>query len=411
MHPKELNINDFSYQLPENKVALHPLQKRDFSKLLIYEKAIIREDVFYNISSYLPINSLLLFNNTKVIKARLRFQNSSGVSIEIFCLEPYDAQDGYSNCMTRKERIIWKSMIGGAAKLKEEVLEKIIFIDDNEIILRARVIEKLPESFLVEFSWQPSEYCFADLIQEAGDIPLPPYIKRETEESDLERYQTIYAKDEGSVAAPTAGLHFTPEIFESLKAKQIDQDFVTLHVGAGTFKPVKAGNIAGHTMHAEWISVTIETLENLYSNLQKPCIAVGTTSARTIESLYWMGVKVLLNPELTILDLGQWETYEEPLHNHSYPAVNALQALLDWLKKNGMTKLFALTKILIAPGYRFKIINGIITNFHQPGSTLLLLVAAAIGEEWKNIYTYALRNDFRFLSYGDGSLIFIDDSK
>ena len=274
--------------------------------------------------------------------------------------------------------------------------------------LSAKLIEKLSDSFVVEFSWTPVDLSFAEVLEKAGDIPLPPYIKRKTEEADAERYQTIYARDEGSVAAPTAGLHFTETIFNRLKEKNIKPDFVTLHVGAGTFKPVKAATMLEHEMHAEWIDVSIEMIENLITKLNNPIVAVGTTSLRTLESLYWMGVKANIEPAIKQLHISQWEVYETQLVNCNVTAEEALSSLLSWLKENNQHRLFTQSQILIAPGYTFKIANAIITNFHQPQSTLLLLVAAAIGDEWRKIYDYAMQNDFRFLSYGDGSLLFIN---
>ena len=274
--------------------------------------------------------------------------------------------------------------------------------------LRAKLIEKLSDAYVVEFSWSPADLSFAEVLEHAGDIPLPPYIKRKTEAEDTERYQTIYAADEGSVAAPTAGLHFTEEIFNSLAKKNIQTAFVTLHVGAGTFKPVKAAIMQDHEMHAEWIDVSVAMIEDLIGQLNKTIVAVGTTSLRTLESLYWMGVKTYLQPDIKQLQLNQWEVYEEPLVNCNIPVTAALSSLLNWLKENDRQRLFTQSQILIAPGYTFKIANAIITNFHQPQSTLLLLVAAATGENWRKIYGYALKNDFRFLSYGDGSLLFIN---
>ncbi len=281
--------------------------------------------------------------------------------------------------------------------------------------LRAKLIEKLPDAYIVEFKWSPADLSFAEVLERAGDIPLPPYIKRKTEGTDTERYQTIYAKDEGSVAAPTAGLHFTPEIFTKLAAKNIQTDFVTLHVGAGTFKPVKAATMQDHEMHAEWIDVSATIIGNLVEQIDKTVVAVGTTSLRTLESLYWMGVKANLDPTIDQLNINQWEVYEAPLVDTTLSAKESLSSLLKWMKKNNRDRLFTQSQILIAPGYHFKIAKAIVTNFHQPQSTLLLLVAAATGNDlptgqasWKTIYKYALENDFRFLSYGDGSLLFIN---
>lgn len=401
--PGHISITDYTYDLPDDRIALYPLPERDASKLLVFKDGNIQQDIYKNIHAYLPAGSLLIFNDTKVIKARVRFQKSSGGVIEIFCLEPYEDINEYSSIMNKKGSVKWKCMIGGASKWKEGGLELKI----KNVELRIALKEKLPDAYVVEFNWLPPELSFAEILELAGDIPLPPYIKRKTETADTERYQTIYARDEGSVAAPTAGLHFTKDIFKRLEEKNIRSAFVTLHVGAGTFKPVKASTMHGHEMHAEWIDVGVEMIENLLLQPGKTIVAVGTTSLRTLESLYWMGVKTVLQPQIKELQLGQWEVYEDPLVNCNIPAKEALSSLLSWLKKNNAESLFTRSQILIAPSYSFKMVQAIITNFHQPQSTLLLLVAAATGDSWRKIYDYALQNDFRFLSYGDGSLLFI----
>lgn len=413
-HPKHLSIQDYTYHLPVEKIALHPLNERDSSKLLVYHDGKIEQDVYKNIANYLPVSSFLIFNNTKVIKARLRFKKSSGAVIEIFCLEPNEKINDYSVVMNKKASVRWKCMIGGLSKWKEELLEIVGTVGNEQLQIKAKLIEKLTDAYVVEFNWLPAEKSFAELLELFGDIPLPPYIKRKTEQQDAERYQTIYAKDEGSVAAPTAGLHFTEEVFKRLAQKNIETGFVTLHVGAGTFKPVKAATMQHHEMHAEWIDVSITFIEKLITQLDKNVVAVGTTSLRSIESLYWMGVKAYLQPSLQQLTLSQWEVYEAPLASSNITAKDALMALLNWLKNNNHQRLFTLSQILIAPGYVFKIAKAIVTNFHQPQSTLLLLVAAVTGNaiinkqaNWRNIYDYALQNDFRFLSYGDGSLLFM----
>ncbi len=411
--PRHLSIQDFTYTLPEGSIAKYPLAERDTSKLLIYKEGQLSEDIYQNIADHLPENSLLVFNNTKVVEARLLFQKSSGGVIEIFCLEPHEQYPDITTAMLQKEKVWWQCLVGGASKWKPgQVLEKKLNSPSAEIILQAKYIEKRGGSFIIELSWSPVELSFAELLHHAGAIPLPPYIKRPAEESDKERYQTVYAEYDGSVAAPTAGLHFTKNVFEKLSAKNIQTDFVTLHVGAGTFKPVKSETMQEHDMHAEWIDVSKAVIENIIINLDNNIIAVGTTSLRTIESLYWLGVK---NRESSIvnrqsLQLSQWEAYE--LAKRHVPVYDALQALLNWMKENKMERLVAKTQILIAPGYEFKIVKGLITNFHQPQSTLLLLVAALIGEElpagqagWKKIYDHALQNNFRFLSYGDGCLL------
>lgn len=411
MHPKDLLIKDYTYNLPEEKVARYPLAKRDASRLLIYEEGTIAEDKYINIAAHIPANSLLIFNNTKVVEARLLFQKPTGGFIEIFCLEPHEQYTDIATAMIQRKRVLWQCLIGGASKWKHgQVLEKKLNIGDKEIILHAVYLEKKLDYFIIELSWSPGDMSFAEVLHFAGAIPLPPYIKREAEETDAERYQTIYAQYHGSVAAPTAGLHFTEHIFEKLNEKKIKKDFVTLHVGAGTFKPVKSETMDKHEMHAEFIDVSKETIENIIQNLNNDIVAVGTTSLRTVESLYWMGLKTKLNPFLNLssLKLSQWECYD--LAEFNISVEDALQSLLEWMNKNKLGRLITTTQILIAPGYHLKIVKGLITNFHQPQSTLLLLVAAFIGEEWSKVYDYALKNDFRFLSYGDGSLLWRQDS-
>ena len=402
MHPKHLSIKDFSYYLPENKIAFHPLGERDSSKLLAYKNGSVTESTYKNIADFIPPDSLLVFNNTKVVEARLLFEKPSGGVIEIFCLEPHEQYAHITTAMLQQRKVLWKCLIGGASKWKHgQVLEEKI----RELILHCKFVEKRTDDFIVELTWN-SDLSFAEVLHQAGTIPLPPYIKRRAESEDAERYQTVYAKLDGSVAAPTAGLHFTPSIFEKLKEKNIQSEFITLHVGAGTFKPVKANKMEGHEMHAEFFEVSKETIEHLINNLDKTIIAVGTTSLRTIESLYWLGVKqsIVDNRELVVIEVNQWEAYEFDLASMS--PKDALSALLEWMKENNLDKLIAKTQIIIAPGYKPKIVKGLVTNFHQPQSTLLLLVAALIGEDWRKVYDYALENNFRFLSYGDGSLLF-----
>ncbi len=408
MHPKYLSIEDYNYVLPDEKIASYPLEKRDESKLLIFQNNEISENRYKNISEYLPEKSLLVFNDTKVIKARILFQKLSGGVIEIFCLEPYEDVKDYAVIFQKKEKIKWKCMIGGASKWKEKFLVKTVVIDGEEIQLKASVVEKLKDAYVVELAWSPGQHPFAEIMESAGDTPLPPYIKRKAEEADTGRYQTIYSKYEGSVAAPTAGLHFTPHIFYSLKEKNINTAFTTLHVGAGTFRPVKSATMEDHEMHAEWMEVSTDFVELILKHLKNEIICVGTTSARTIESLYWMGLKAMLNPDQKIEELGikQWEAYGEEILNIDCSPEKALTSLLKFLQKKKIKKLLTQTQIIIAPGYPFKIIKGLITNFHQPKSTLLLLVAAMAGKDWRKIYEFALENEFRFLSYGDGCLIF-----
>lgn len=404
--PRYISINDYFYSLPEDKIAKYPLPERDASKLLIYKEGNITKDIYRNIATHIPENSLLIFNNTKVVEARLLFQKPTGGVIEIFCLEPHSQYADITTAMLQKGKVWWHCLVGGVAKWKKgQTLEKKIHYADKEIILTASFIEKKNDSFIIEISWLPAAMSFAEVLNHAGAVPLPPYIKRAPEESDKERYQTVYADKHGSVAAPTAGLHFTNLVFGNLKEKNIKADFVTLHVGAGTFKPVKSETMQEHEMHAEFIDVSRRIIETIIGNLDDDIIAVGTTSLRTIESLYWLGVKLLATSNDTDgpQGLSQWEAYEMTGRIHS--AKDALQALINWMDRNQLERLITKTQILIAPGYNFKIVKGLITNFHQPQSTLLLLVAALVGEDWRKVYDYALQHDFRFLSYGDGSLL------
>jgi S-adenosylmethionine:tRNA ribosyltransferase-isomerase len=410
--PRKISINDYTYSLPEERIAKYPLAERDASKLLIYKEGEITKDIYKNIYQHIPENSLLVFNNTKVVAARLLFQKLTGGVIEIFCLEPHEQYADITTAMLQKGKVMWLCLVGGISKWKNgKVLEKKISLNNKEIILQATYLEKRAETFVIQLSWTAAELSFAEVLQYAGATPLPPYIKRAPEESDLERYQTIYAKLDGSVAAPTAGLHFTDSVFQQLKIKNIQTDFVTLHVGAGTFKPVKAASMQEHDMHSELIDVSKAFIENIIQNLDNNIVAVGTTSLRTIESLYWLGRRSELrsgNWNGVPFSVSQWEPYEQ--YEETIAVKDALQALLDWINKNKLERLVTKTQILIAPGYQFKIVKGLITNFHQPQSTLLLLVAALIGNDWRKVYDYALQNDFRFLSYGDGSLLWCNNS-
>jgi len=407
--PQQISISDYTYELPDERIALRPLDKRDESKLLIYKNGEIIEDKFSSIVNHLPENLLLVFNNSKVINARLRFEKSTGSKIEIFCLEPTGDINEYSTVMNQQGVSKWKCFIGGVAKWKEEFLIKEIKDGNISITLKAKIISTLTDAYEVEFSWEPASMSLAEILDLAGDVPLPPYIKRLTENEDTSRYQTIYAESEGSVAAPTAGLHFTENIFSAFENKNIQKANVTLHVGAGTFKPVKAAVMKDHEMHTEWIDVDGTTIEKmiLHSDL---VFAVGTTSLRTIETLYWLGVKSMLHPELEKLELYQWDVYDEKMQQQQITIEDSLQALLNWMSKKNVNRIFTQTQLLITPGYTFKIGKGLITNFHQPQSTLLLLVAAAIGDNWKKCYQYAMENDFRFLSYGDTNLLFMAES-
>ena len=403
-HPREIQIKNYSYQLPEDRIALFPLEERDQSKLLIYNNGAIDVSVYRKLPDLLRPETLLLFNNTKVVEARLFFQKDTGGTIEIFCLEPAGQLD-VTQGMRAAGKVFWNCLVGGVSKWKQQVLEKVMEVDGESIRLYARLVERLGDSFVVEFSWFPSHLQFGVVLHKAGVIPLPPYLHRKAEEGDYERYQTVYASKEGSVAAPTAGLHFTNPLLEQLAAKGIQSSYVTLHVGAGTFLPVKAETIGQHTMHREWIQVARETLEQIINLHPYDVIPVGTTSLRTLESLYWMGVKAFFNPGCTLeqLEVQQWDAYT--LAEHKVPVEQSLQALLAWINDRQMNEVVCQTQLMIAPGYQFRIADALITNFHQPDSTLLLLVAALIGEDWRKVYQYALDHDFRFLSYGDGSLL------
>ncbi len=405
MHPKRLFIKDFYYTLPEERIAKYPLEERDQSKLLIYKNGEIQEDIFLHLVDHIPSSSLLIFNNTKVIGARLLFETSTGEPIELFCLEPADSFKELTTAMLQKGKAVWKCFIGNIKKWKEELLIKLIEKDFKEIKLEARKLNKEKDYYLIEFLWNDDTLSFSEILDFCGSVPLPPYLNRAAEKTDTERYQTIYAKYNGSVAAPTAGLHFTKNLFVKLDQKNIQQDFVALHVGAGTFKPVKAETIQEHEMHAESIEVKKELFENILRHLNENIIAVGTTSLRTIESLYWLGIKTIKKPDIPLKDLqlGQWEVYD--LYEENITVEEALYALLRWMNENETEIFITRTQIIIAPGYNLKIANALITNFHQPQSTLLLLVAALVFDDWKKIYDYALANNFRFLSYGDGSLI------
>lgn len=399
-HPKEINITDFDYDLPEERIALHPLEVRDTSKLLVFDNQKIVDGKYRNIAQHIPTDSLVFFNNTKVIKARLFFKKPTGSVIEIFLLEPYQSE--YTTALSSNYQCQWKCLVGGASKWKEPN----IFLQLPNTNISASRIEKLDDAYAISFTWDSGE-SFADILEAAGNIPLPPYLNRLSEKEDEERYQTVYAQHNGSVAAPTAGLHFTDRIFEDLQSRDCSLQYLTLHVGAGTFKPVKTDKLQEHVMHAEWIDVKIETIRNLAANVDQAIVAVGTTSVRTLESLYWLGVKAHLKPEAKTLSIAQWDVYDSALSNITISATAALAVLISWLEKNNLNSLITATQIIIAPSYKYKIVNKIVTNFHQPKSTLLLLVAAAVGDWWKDIYNHALANDYRFLSYGDGSIISI----
>ncbi len=400
---KNIKIEDFDYELPDNRIAKFPLPKRDESKLLVYRGGKIEESKFLNVAEFLPEKSLLVYNNTKVIRARLLFNKPTGARIEIFCLEPVEPRD-YALVFQQTGRCSWTCLVGNLKKWKEGVLEKKILTGNGEVTLRAERRESHGDSHRVDFSWDNPLITFADILEATGILPIPPYLHRATEESDLTTYQTVYSKVKGSVAAPTAGLHFTPEVLADVDRHGITREEVTLHVGAGTFKPVKSETIAGHEMHTEFISVRRSTIISVQQNLGN-VIAVGTTSVRTLESLYYMGVILSRNPDASQEELfvPQWMPYDEA--NNRISAHEALQNIIRYLDKHGLEALVSSTQILIAPGYKFHIVCGMITNFHQPKSTLLLLVSAFVEGNWRMIYDYALGHGFRFLSYGDSSLL------
>lgn len=404
MHPKKIQIKDFIYELPEIKIAKYPPDERDSGKLLVYRDGDISEDIYRNIDNYFSDKSLLVFNKTKVIQARLNFKNSMGAKIEIFCLEPGGEYPEPASAMIQKKSVVWNCLIGRASKWRE----KVISLNTNNFDLNAEILERNGNTFKVKFSWKPEDISFAEILDQAGEMPIPPYLKRKSETIDLDRYQTVYAGEKGSVAAPTAGLHFTQQIFDKLKRKNIITDFVTLHVGAGTFKPVTSETIESHDMHSEWIEVkkiSVEKILDHISEWQNNIVAVGTTSLRTIETIYWMGVKADLKQDCSLqeIEIKQWDAYELP---QNLNVTDSLNSLLSWMNKNKTDKILCKTQILIVPSYKLRIVNALVTNFHQPCSTLLLLVAAVVGDDWKKIYNYALENNFRFLSYGDGSLLF-----
>ena len=404
--PTRLSIAAFDYDLPGEKIASFPTEERDGSKLLIWKDATIRSDVFRNITDHLSGGSLIIFNDTRVVEARIIFRKATGSAIEVFCLEPGDIYPDIATALSCNGCVRWKCLVGNAASWPPGlILEKTIVINENSITLRAGLVKKEAGHFDIALSWTPETLSFAEVLHHAGLVPLPPYIKRKVQTADAKRYQTVYAQYSGSVAAPTAGLHFTDEIISHLQDKNIKKDFVTLHVGAGTFKPVKSETMKDHEMHAEFIEISLSLVENIYNNYDKNIIAVGTTSLRTLESIYWLGRKLFLNQSLPVkqLNVSQWDPYN---NDDEVFVKNALEALIQHFKTSATEILITKTSLLIAPGYQFKIVKTLITNFHQPRSTLLLLVSAFIGENWKKVYAYALDNDFRFLSYGDACLLF-----
>ena len=403
METKNIQISDYNYELPDARIAKFPMAERDHSKLLIYDKGSVGEDMFYNLPQHLPAHALMVFNNTKVIQARLHFRKDTGALIEVFLLEPAQPAD-YEQMFQTRSRCSWLCLVGNQKKWKEGALVRQLSVNGQTVTLRATRRGEHGTSQWIDFEWD-GHASFAEIIDVAGELPIPPYLNRETQESDLTTYQTVYSKIKGSVAAPTAGLHFTERVLAAIDAQGIEREELTLHVGAGTFRPVKSATIGDHPMHTEYIAVRRHTIERILAH-QCQVIAVGTTSVRTLESLYYMGLKVLANPDLTeeALHVSQWEPYDQPTADSPQPSV-ALQALLDWMSRRQLSVLHSSTQIIIAPGYNYHIVKMLITNFHQPQSTLLLLVSAFVKGDWRRIYDYALAHDFRFLSYGDSSLL------
>lgn len=395
-----INISDYDYPLPETSIPFYPPTERQGAKLLRFVNGKITDHTIPDIPNLLAAQGLVVFNNSKVINARLFFRNKTGARIEIFCLEP-DYPQGYSESLQTTRESVWFCMVGNLRKWRNrEPLEININAEGKEIVLTATFLTEVEGIIKVQFRWNNTTITFGDLLTYGGNIPLPPYLNRGSEDTDKIRYQTAFAKPLGSVAAPTAGLHFTEDVLEQLK-RQSTLDYITLHVGAGTFKPVTSPNIAQHSMHREFFTISIETLKNIIQHLGN-ITAVGTTSVRTLESLYWIGLK-LYTGDLN-LSVGQWDIYEH-LNSYTLSAKKALQTLLEYMERKGLAKLETYTSIIIVPGYKFRIITRMITNFHQPKSTLLLLISAFVGEDWRVIYQYALKNDYRFLSYGDTSLL------
>ncbi|GJG67432.1 S-adenosylmethionine:tRNA ribosyltransferase-isomerase [Prevotella lacticifex] len=419
MDTKNIHISDFDYNLPDERIAKFPLKERDHSKLLIYNHGQVSEDIFYNITKHLPKGALMVFNNTRVIQARIHFRKSTGALIEVFLMEPADPTD-YELMFQTSGHCAWLCMVGNLKKWKDGPLERDFEIHGQKLTLtvtmdRSRTTEKSGgTNYWVNFDWDNPSVSFAEILDAVGELPIPPYLNRKTEDSDKTTYQTVYSKIKGSVAAPTAGLHFTEKVLHDIDDYGIQRDELTLHVGAGTFKPVKSEEISGHNMHTEYIVVHRHTFERLLAHDCK-AIAVGTTSVRTLESLYYMGVKLVTNPDATEeeLHVNQWEPYDLPHNDEGLVIVDgkpvsvrqSIQNILDYLDRDNLEALHSSTQIIIAPGYTYKIVKILVTNFHQPQSTLLLLVSAFVHGDWRRIYDYALGHGFRFLSYGDCNLI------
>ena len=403
METKQIHITDYNYELPDERIAKFPLKERDHSKLRVYRHGEVGEDVFYNLPTYLPSGALMVFNNTKVIQARMHFRKETGALIEVFLLEPYAPAD-YEQMFQTTGSCSWLCIVGNLKKWKEGTLSRTFSVNGVETTLSVTRRHEVGTSHLIEFEWN-TDVSLAEILDAVGELPIPPYLNRKTEESDKQTYQTVYSKIKGSVAAPTAGLHFTPSVLEALDNAGIDREEVTLHVGAGTFKPVKSFTIGEHEMHTEFICVHRQTLEKLLRH-DASAIAVGTTSVRTLESLYYIGVKLHANPHLEEheLHVQQWEPYTVPPEQLITPR-EAIESVLRFLDDNGLSSLHSSTQIIIAPGYEYKIVKMLVTNFHQPQSTLLLLVSAFLHGDWHKVYDYALSHDFRFLSYGDSSLL------
>ena len=393
-----LSISDYNYPLPDERIAKYPLPERDHSKLLIYNGGAVSEDRFFRVGDYIPAHSLLVYNNTRVIQARLVFHKPSGARIEIFCLEPLAPHD-YQLSLSSTEGCTWKCMIGNAKKFRDTSIDMPLQVAGNDVVLRATKGDQTGNTFAVTFSWEGG-LSFAEILDAAGELPIPPYLNRPTEERDKTTYQTVYSRIKGSVAAPTAGLHFTEAVLADLRQRGVKTTELTLHVGAGTFQPVKTEDANLHTMHTEIIAVPRQAIVDILANLGH-IVAVGTTSMRTLESLYFLGCMLLRGDRS--MHVPQFMPYEQ---EWTPTTKEALQTLLHYLDETHQDTLHAETQIMIKPGYRFRVVEQLITNFHQPKSTLLLLVSAFVGEDWKKIYDYALAHDFRFLSYGDSSILF-----
>jgi S-adenosylmethionine:tRNA ribosyltransferase-isomerase len=404
VHPRDLSITDHTYTLPPDRIAAHPLADRDASRLLQYRQGAITDHTFRDLPGLLTPGSLLLMNDTRVVNARLLFRRETGAVIEVFCLEP-DGDMPVEQAFLQRGEVVWRCALGNARRWKDDVLRQLYRAPRGAVQLFAQRAGFAPQGQRVRLSWLPAELTFAEVLDLAGDVPLPPYLQREAEAEDAERYQTVYAQHAGSVAAPTAGLHFTPALLDRLDARGVVRQRVTLHVGAGTFAPVKAGTMAGHAMHQERVQVSRATVQALLGAIgQRPVVVVGTTTLRTVESLYWHGAAILRGGGADGLRVEQWEPYGTEVRDQPAPEA-ALEAVLAWMDLHGFEQVSGETRLLIAPGYRVRMADALITNFHQPNSTLLLLVAACVGDDWRRIYHHALDHGYRFLSYGDGSLL------